>query len=515
MQNRPDSDDNFMTSLMSEIFDEGISVILKTHSFDALITHLQESVTPLAIAMLSSELDDSDEEVNADDLDRVVRGMATEIAFDLWNTTPIMENNFQPRKLPRPERNALCPCGSTIKYKQCCGTVPALGLQLPPDEMMARVLAHLPQERIGDIAKLGLPLHTLGEIAMKWLLKERNEDVTILLEPLFTDIKKLDERANLAIHLLHEAYLNLNDKTREQALQAQLKTAPNKSLRSHAWQHEAISLSDSGDNAGARAAYKAAEQLTPNDPALSTLDILLLCAEGKLDQARLRIHLWAQKLSGNPDIDVLSLVNTLHMFVDQKEFADSSPVNDLPDDYPEKRLHLHIELQNIDPPIWRRIEVENYLTFADLHLIIQTVMGWDSEHLYEFEVGDYRIGPAGDDMFDDQPVLPDDDVEIGQVLGRKKFFYYEYDFGDGWRHKITVEKRLPANDDVQAALLLDGERACPPEDCGGVSGYYQILEAKKHPRRAENREYSEWFRDFKPEVFKIASARKQLKSIFE
>jgi hypothetical protein len=108
-----------------------------------------------------------------------------------------------------------------------------------------------------------------------------------------------------------------------------------------------------------------------------------------------------------------------------------------------------------------------------------------------------------------------DEVEIGQVLGRKKVFHYTDDSGADWRHKTTVEKSRPPHDELPQALLIDGERAAPPEDCGSIYGYARILDAKKHPRRAENRDYCEEFRYDKLAVFKIARAQKRLKSLFD
>ncbi len=198
------------------------------------------------------------------------------------------------------------------------------------------------------------------------------------------------------------------------------------------------------------------------------------------------------------------------------EAAADAPLDDLPQDYPERRLVLHIALEGIDPPIWRRVEVENTLSFEALHHVIQAAMGWEDAHLHEFKVGDYRIGMGDsyDNPFDDE-VLPGEHVELGQVIGRRRSFSYEYDFGDGWRHRITIEKRLPSDPLRKPAALLDGERACPPEDCGGVPGYYNILEAKRTPRSAESREILDWLGPYQPGVFKLAKHQKQVDALFK
>ena len=101
------------------------------------------------------------------------------------------------------------------------------------------------------------------------------------------------------------------------------------------------------------------------------------------------------------------------------------------------------------------------------------------------------------------------------VGGRRRSFSYEYDFGDGWRHRITIEKRLPSDPLRKPAALLDGERACPPEDCGGVPGYYNILEAKRTPRSAESREILDWLGPYQPASFKLTKHQKQVDALFK
>lgn len=511
MQNMPDNDDEAMLMLMDMIFDNAVGVILETGSFASLHAHLKEAVRPLALAIIAAEPG-----ATAALLTQISTGLATQMAVDLWNTTPIPENHFQPRKIARPERNSPCPCGSLRKYKQCCGAIETFSLTFPPEEMAARVLKRHPPERIGEITRLGVPLHTLGIVAEAWLQEGRTADVASLLEPVFINLNKLDQRAELAADMLLNAYLEQGNEAARLAFVAHLKTAPDKMLQGTAYQREATLCADRNDYQKAWAAFQTALHLTPNNPALAQLEILLLLSEGRVEETYGRIAIWSTKLANDPHIDQQAFVQSLFELVaTQSRNPEDRRLAELPDDYPLKRLQLHISLEDIEPPIWRRIEVENSLSFGDLHHIIQTVMGWEDEHLHEFIVGDDRIGPTSEyaDAFEDA-ILPEDDVEIGQLIGRKKSFRYIYDFGDNWAHRITIEKRLPSNDQEPAVTLLAGERACPPEDCGGVSGYYGILEAKKHPRRASNREILDWLGPFNPETFKLAALQVRMKRLF-
>ncbi len=160
-----------------------------------------------------------------------------------------------------------------------------------------------------------------------------------------------------------------------------------------------------------------------------------------------------------------------------------------------ERLQLRITLDNIKPKIWRRVVVRNSLTFRQLHAVIQCAMGWEDCHLHEFRVGDLRIGTRGADDgfgFNERDIVPETSTRLYQVLAGKRSFRYWYDFGDDWWHEIVIEKRFPDDQDAPPAELLAGERACPPEDCGGPWGYVGILEALDDPRHPEHGNVVEW-----------------------
>lgn len=167
-----------------------------------------------------------------------------------------------------------------------------------------------------------------------------------------------------------------------------------------------------------------------------------------------------------------------------------------------------ITLQGTKPPIWRRIQVPEFYSFLDLHTAIQDAMGWEDYHLHQFEVMNmkhgepYFIGSPDDSEWSGLEVRPGNKVRIASYFSPTTDALYEYDFGDGWRHKITLEKIIPAEPGVSYPRCLSGKRACPPEDCGGIWGYESLLEILKDPNHEEYQERIEWLGgDFDPEAF--------------
>jgi hypothetical protein len=171
---------------------------------------------------------------------------------------------------------------------------------------------------------------------------------------------------------------------------------------------------------------------------------------------------------------------------------------------------LHIRLAYIEPPIWRRIVVSGQISLFRLHRMLQVVMGWENYHLHQFIVGTTRYGEPdpeyGLEMKDDRR------VRLQKIAREKGFsFIYEYDFGDGWRHVITVERIEPLTQDMYVPRCLDGARACPPEDCGGIGGYEHLLTALRDPRHPEHKEMRAWAgTHFDPELFSLQAVNSAL-----
>ncbi len=142
---------------------------------------------------------------------------------------------------------------------------------------------------------------------------------------------------------------------------------------------------------------------------------------------------------------------------------------------------MKITLLETKPPVWRRIETPS-VSLAKLHVMIQVAMGWQDCHLHEFQVGDRRFTQSAEDSpfggFDDGEDADDEnEITLAELHSQKiKKFRYWYDFGDSWFHDIVIEKVLEASDDVSYPVCTAGKRACPPEDCGGVWGFAELLE---------------------------------------
>jgi hypothetical protein len=178
---------------------------------------------------------------------------------------------------------------------------------------------------------------------------------------------------------------------------------------------------------------------------------------------------------------------------------------------PERIYQLKVTLRGSKPAIWRRVEVADSVTLAKLHSILQTAMGWYDSHLHQFVVGDAYYGVPHPDM----DVRDERRFKLNQALtAPKQKIVYEYDFGDSWEHEIVLEKVLAPEPGATYPRCTDGKRACPPEDCGGIWGYAELLEAISDPEHPEHEEMSEWLaEDFDPEAFDLDEVNVQLRRV--
>lgn len=190
-----------------------------------------------------------------------------------------------------------------------------------------------------------------------------------------------------------------------------------------------------------------------------------------------------------------------------------------------KILQLKISLNGIEPEIWRRFLVKDNISFEDLHNIIQIVMGWENYHLYEFKVKDINIVAKEDNFYVDavwkifmkepKKSMFASETLLNELIKRsKQKFYYLYDFGDWWEHTIVVEK-IFEDESIMYPICIDGENACPPEDCGGIVGYIELLEIRENKNHPEYEEkIVEWLgEDFNPSYFDIKEVNRHLKEI--
>ena len=179
----------------------------------------------------------------------------------------------------------------------------------------------------------------------------------------------------------------------------------------------------------------------------------------------------------------------------------------------EPICQLKVTLKGSKPPIWRRVQVPGSITLATLHRVIQVIMGWEDYHLHQFITREKYFGQRVPD-FDFGPPMEDERaVKLIDVAPTEKTrFLYEYDFGDSWEHAILVEKILTAEKGVHYPICLTGKRACPPEDCGGIWGYYQLLETVQDPGDPEHEDMLDWLGDdFDPEAFDLDAINRELK----
>lgn len=195
--------------------------------------------------------------------------------------------------------------------------------------------------------------------------------------------------------------------------------------------------------------------------------------------------------------------------IDEEEGSDSEFARPKPT---SAVYRLKITLENTKPAIWRRIEVADS-SLGVLHEIIQDAMGWMNCHMHEFQAGGDRFTMAEMDEFGDEEDAYDEDyVLLSQVIdnGIKKLRYW-YDFGDDWWHTIKIEKTLEPESDVIYPRCLGGACACPPEDVGGVWGYYNFLDALNDPQHEQHGFFKEWYeRVFDPESFSVDAVNGRL-----
>ena len=177
----------------------------------------------------------------------------------------------------------------------------------------------------------------------------------------------------------------------------------------------------------------------------------------------------------------------------------------------EPRVYqFNVALLEITPPIWRTIQVPETYTFWDLHVAIQDAMGWLDYHLHLFHVNQpdtgevVKIGIPDDDAFEgDEPHLPGWEIPVATYFHRPGIVVrYEYDFGDGWEHEVTLEAIVPRENGQTYPRCLGGARRCPPEDCGGVGGYEELLVVMGDPTHEEYEERLQWLGGrYEPEKF--------------
>ena len=176
----------------------------------------------------------------------------------------------------------------------------------------------------------------------------------------------------------------------------------------------------------------------------------------------------------------------------------------------ERKYLLKIQLLDIEPAIWRRFVVPANITLDRLHDVIQIVMGWTDSHLHEFTIVKKR--------YTEYPESKEDGLICGRyhlgnlIKQNGRSFHYLYDFGDSWEHELVLEESRYFNPELRAEIVcLEGMRACPPEDVGGVPGYFEFCDVIKDINHDEHNHYMQWSGgDFDSEKFDCNTVNREL-----
>jgi hypothetical protein len=180
---------------------------------------------------------------------------------------------------------------------------------------------------------------------------------------------------------------------------------------------------------------------------------------------------------------------------------------------PVKIYQIKITLRGSRPAIWRRFLVRSDTSLARLHDVVQRVMGWTDSHLHQFNFGGKEYGVPDEDESEDNRLLDERKYRLSDIIVGGSFGYL-YDFGDEWDHALEVEEIRPQEEKVRYPMCLDGARACPPEDVGGMSGYEDFLEAIKNPKHPEHEDRVEWIGgSFDPEALDVDEVNRALRAL--
>jgi len=177
---------------------------------------------------------------------------------------------------------------------------------------------------------------------------------------------------------------------------------------------------------------------------------------------------------------------------------------------------LRVLLRDIHPPIWRRVQVWDDVTLAQLHRILQIVMSWEDCHLHQFRIGGgvYSV-PDSEDKLCERNIIDEHRPRLREVVsavGAK--FNYEYDLGDGWHHELSLEAIVKPEPGAHYPRCIGGERAAPPEDIGGPPGYENFLHAITDPAHEEHEDMLQWRGPLDPECFSLDFVNRQLQKKF-
>jgi hypothetical protein len=180
---------------------------------------------------------------------------------------------------------------------------------------------------------------------------------------------------------------------------------------------------------------------------------------------------------------------------------------------PERVLTLRMNVVACRPPIWRRMQVKESMWLSRLHDSIQVAFDWFDYQTHAFNLDDLRFGNP---LKREELVIEDDrDITLADLdLEHRGRFTYGYHFGEGWQVEIKLEKVSPVEKGLFYPLCTGGERAGPPEDCGGLEAFHDMLDCIKEPHTELGREWLEWLGpDYNPETCDLEKINKSLKKL--
>ena len=178
------------------------------------------------------------------------------------------------------------------------------------------------------------------------------------------------------------------------------------------------------------------------------------------------------------------------------------------------RIHrLRLELQYLEPLIWREIEVRAEMSLTDMHRAIQIVMGWEDYHLWSFEAGGRRFERRGEALAGlGEPAEDAAATSIDTVLPDEGgHLTYTYDFGDDWMVAVSAVNIGLSETGVRYPRCIAGARAGPLEDSGGAPGYETLLAARSDPKAPDAKELLEWAGEgWDPDAFDLDRINREL-----
>jgi hypothetical protein len=175
-------------------------------------------------------------------------------------------------------------------------------------------------------------------------------------------------------------------------------------------------------------------------------------------------------------------------------------------------FRLRIQLNEVDPVIWRRLLVPGGIRMGKLGDILLAAMGWSNSHLHAFTVGDVRYGMNADEFPEGE--IDERTVTILQALRDQRRFTFDYDFGDSWEHDVVIEDLTWSTVGLKSAVCIDGANACPPDDVGGTWGYREFLEAIANSTHEDHEHYLNWVGgSFDPAEFDLGEINAVLQKI--